>query len=127
MPSNETCGIKQLGRREYYCHVELFIQILGGKWKPIILWHLNSDDTLRFGELKRTMPNITQKMLTQQLREMESDGLVHREVYPQVPPRVEYSLTALGHSAVPLLHVLCEWGKEYERVQCAGQTGRDAA
>jgi DNA-binding HxlR family transcriptional regulator len=71
---------------------------------------------MRFSELRRTMPNITQKMLTQQLRELEADGMVHREVYPQVPPKVEYSLTELGFSIMPILRQLCDWGREYTQV-----------
>jgi len=102
--------------------VESALHALGGKWKPLILWHL-LEDTRRFGELRRLIPDITQKMLTQQLRELESDGLVHREVYPQVPPKVEYSLTDLGHTLESVLQVLCDWGRTWEE---ANEVGRGA-
>ena len=93
--------------------VESALHAIGGKWKPLILWHL-MEDMRRFGELRRQISEITQKVLTQQLRELESDGLVHREVYAEVPPRVEYSLTELGRSLESVLNVLCDWGKSLE-------------
>lgn len=108
------CGLKSCGTKQYYCSVELTLQVIGGKWKPIIIYRLGEDGTLRFSDLKRAIPNITQKMLTQQLRELEADGVVHREVYPQVPPKVEYSLTELGTTVIPLMKTLCEWGNDYE-------------
>jgi DNA-binding HxlR family transcriptional regulator len=97
---------------EYNCSMELTLDIIGGKWKPLIVWHL-ADKTMRFSELKRTMPNITQKMLTQQLRMLEENGLVNRLVYTQVPPKVEYSLTEHGKSLVPVLATLCQWANNY--------------
>jgi DNA-binding HxlR family transcriptional regulator len=112
---------KSLSGKEYYCPVELALQVIGGKWKPIILFHLGKEElgdlgVMRFNELKRSMPNITQKMLTRQLRELEADGLVHREVYAQVPPKVEYSLSELGKSVMPVMRQLCDWGAYYEGV-----------
>lgn len=92
--------------------VEATLELIGGKWKPLILWHL-TDKTMRFNELKKSLPNVTQKMLTQQLREMEYHGLINRKVYAQVPPKVEYSLTELGKSLVPLLEIMCKWGTNY--------------
>lgn len=92
------------------CPVEAALDVIGGKWKAVILARLNGQ-TLRFNELRRTLPNITQRMLTNQLRELESDGLVHREIYPQVPPKVEYSLTAHGRSIRPVLRELEKWGR----------------
>ena len=102
-----------LKNKKFTCTFEITIDLIGGKWKPLIIWHLGNQGTLRFSELKRTMPNITQKMLTQQLRELELDGLLHREVYPIVPPKVEYSLTPLGLSLMPILKSMCQWGNEY--------------
>lgn len=108
------CTRKELRGREYFCTVELTLNVIGGKWKPIILYRLSDGEKKRFGELKQLMPNITQKMLTQQLRELEQDGLVARQVYAEVPPRVEYSLTELGRSILPVMHSLCAWGQKYE-------------
>ncbi|MEL7005484.1 MAG: helix-turn-helix domain-containing protein, partial [Bacteroidota bacterium] len=79
------------------------MNLIGGKWKPFVLWQLNREEVLRFGELKSKIPDVTQKMLTQQLKEMESDGFIQRKVYPEVPPRVEYRLTDLGKSLQPVL------------------------
>ncbi|BCS89268.1 winged helix-turn-helix transcriptional regulator [Pseudodesulfovibrio sediminis] len=107
------CSLKCLGEKKYYCTVELTLQVLGGKWKPIIIHRLGEQGTLRFSEVKRAIPNITQKMLTQQLRELETDGVVHREVYAQVPPKVEYSLTSLGQTVLPVIATLGMWGKTY--------------
>ena len=84
------------------CPVEATLDLIGGKYKALILWHL-SEGTLRFSELRKAIKNATPKMLTQQLRELESQALIHREVYPVVPPRVEYSLTDLGRSLIPIL------------------------
>ena len=109
------CQLKTNGDRTYSCAVELTLQVIGGKWKPVILYHLSHDGVLRFGELKKAMPNITQKMLTQQLRELERDGLVHRTVYAEVPPRVEYSLTQFGATILPVLQSLSQWGQAFEQ------------
>ena len=97
----------------YKCTVAVTLEIIGGKWKSLILWHLRLK-TLRFSQLQRRLGKITQKMQTQQLRELERDGLIHREVYAEVPPRVEYSLTDLGLSVVPILEQMCAWGKVYQ-------------
>jgi len=98
--------------KEYKCSVELTLDIIGGKWKALILWNLKNR-ILRFSELKKALPDITQRMLTQQLRELEEDGMVNRKVYPQVPPKVEYSLTEHGKSVIPILELMCQWGKSY--------------
>jgi DNA-binding HxlR family transcriptional regulator len=108
----------KIRNKEYTYSVELTLDIIGGKWKPLILWHLGTGGTKRFSEIKRSLPGITQKMLTQQLRELETDGMINRKIYPQVPPKVEYSLTEEGNSLMPVLDTMCKWGKEYyERVE----------
>ncbi|WP_085906344.1 winged helix-turn-helix transcriptional regulator [Kiloniella majae] len=93
------------------CPVEAALEIIGGKWKGIVLFHLLSG-TKRFNELQRDCGTITQRMMTKQLRELESDGLIHRKVYPVVPPKVEYSLTPKGESLRPILLALGDWGAE---------------
>ncbi|QTD43181.1 helix-turn-helix domain-containing protein [Sporosarcina sp. Te-1] len=92
------------------CKVEEALGILVGKWKPIILLHLFNEGTLRFSELKRLMPGITQKMLTKQLRELEEEDIVDRNVFPEVPPRVEYSISEYGKSLQTVLNTMHEWG-----------------
>lgn len=104
---------QRMNLQEINCHKELTLAVIGGKWKLIILWHLGLDGVKRFGELNRLIPHITQKMLTNQLRELEEDQLVHRVVYPEVPPRVEYSLTPYGESLMPILKLMYDWGKDY--------------
>ena len=94
------------------CPTETALDLIGGKWKGMILFYL-STDTRRFNELMRLIPDITQRMLTKQLRDLEAHGIVHREVYPQVPPKVEYSLTNLGKTLVPVIRELEKWGKGY--------------
>ena len=94
------------------CPVEASIHLIGGKYKSLILWKL-TDSTLRFSQLRKEIPSATAKMLTQQLRELESDGLIKREVFPVVPPRVEYSLTDLGASIRPVLESMYTWGTGY--------------
>lgn len=92
------------------CKVNEALSILVGKWKPIILLHLLTEGTLRFSELKRLVPEITQKMLTKQLRELEAEDIVTRVIYPQVPPKVEYSISEYGKSLEPVLNIMHEWG-----------------
>ncbi len=96
------------------CPVAAALRLIGGKYKALILWHL-SDSVLRFSELKKLVPEATPKMLTQQLRELEDDGLIARKVYPVVPPKVEYSLTGLGKSLFPILKAMYEWGSDLMR------------
>jgi DNA-binding HxlR family transcriptional regulator len=96
----------------YHCPIEATIHLIGGKYKALILWHLIGQ-TLRFNELRKRIPQATPKMLTQQLREMEKDGLIVRTVYPVVPPKVEYALSDFGQSLVPILDVMCNWGRAY--------------
>lgn len=94
------------------CPFSATVDVIGGKWKPHILYFL-LDDTRRFSELKRAMPGITQQMLTQQLRQLEKDGVVQRKVYPVVPPKVEYSLTNAGHNLKPVIKMMEKWGREF--------------
>jgi len=94
------------------CPVEATLGLIGGKYKALILWHL-SESNLRFSELKKAISGATPKMLTQQLRELEAQELVHREVFPIIPPKVEYSLTELGKSLMPVLAAMRDWGAEY--------------
>lgn len=92
------------------CSLAKVQKIIGGKWKLVILWYL-SRGAKRFGEIRRAFPDITQAMLTKQLRELEVDGFVHREVFKEIPPRVEYSLTTDGTNFVPILHSIYDWGE----------------
>jgi DNA-binding HxlR family transcriptional regulator len=103
---------KKYPAKSISCPVEATLGIIGGKWKVLILWHLR-DNKKRFGELRRLLPNVTQKMLTQQLRELENDGIIKRKVYAQVPPKVEYSLTRYGTTFKPILQSMCKWGTKY--------------
>lgn len=97
--------------KKYNCPVSATIELIGGKYKSLILWHLTGK-VIRFSELKRLVPGATPKMFTQQLRELESDGLLTRTVYPVVPPKVEYSLTDKGKSLYPILKAMFEWGDD---------------
>lgn len=96
----------------FSCPVEATLAVIGGKWKVVILWWLRSGKQ-RFGELRRKIPRITEKMLTQQLRELEADGIVRREVFPEIPPKVEYSLTSYGRSLEPITDLMCAWGNKH--------------
>ncbi|AJE52321.1 winged helix-turn-helix transcriptional regulator [Paenibacillus polymyxa] len=100
---------------DYNCEKELTLSVLSGKWKVVILWHLGVEGPHRFSDLQRLFPKLSHKVLTNQLRELMEDGIVHREVYPEVPPKVEYSMTALGMTILPIVEMMYEWGKK--RVQ----------
>ena len=110
-----TCAPKTLGDKTYRCSFELALLVMGGKWKPIILYHLGAGGVMRFSDLSRSMPDVTDRMLTRQLRELEADGLITRTVFRQVPPRVEYALTQLGLGLFPLLLQMRDWGLAYEQ------------
>lgn len=97
---------------EFNCEKELTLSIISGKWKIIIIYYLEIEGVLRFSEIKRLLPKITHKVLTTQIRELEEDGIVHRKVFPEVPSRVEYSLTNLGQSLMPIVLLMDEWGKK---------------
>jgi DNA-binding HxlR family transcriptional regulator len=104
---------KQVKKAPHYnCPVEVTLDVIGGKWKALILFWLK-DQVCRFGELRRRIPDISERMLTQQLRELEGHGVVHREVYAVVPPRVEYSLTPYGRTLRPITELMCAWGKKH--------------
>ncbi len=94
------------------CPVSATLELIGGKYKALILWHL-SEGTMRYSDLRKRIGSATAKMLTQQLRELESNQLIHRKVYPVVPPKVEYSLTHLGQSLMPILVAMRDWGADY--------------
>ena len=92
------------------CEVEFTLRMIGGKYKSLILYYLMEDGTKRFNEIKQFLSTISQKTLTNQLRELEADGLISRHIYPEVPPRVEYSMTEKGKSLFPILELMCDWG-----------------
>lgn len=97
----------------YRCEIEITLEVISGKWKSLIMWHLGQGDVIRFNEFRRRIPDISQKMLTQQLRNLEEAGLVDRKIYQQVPPMVEYSLTDMGKELIPILDAMDVWGKKY--------------
>lgn len=97
----------------YQCEIELTLEILSGKWKALLIWNLHIHEIIRYNEFRRLIPSITQKMLTQQLKELEKYGIITRKVYPSVPPMVEYSLTATGQELIPIMTAMDIWGKKY--------------
>ncbi len=105
--SNEMDNIKKVS-----CEIELTLAVIGGKWKPLIIWYLGTTGTKRFGEIRKFIPKITHKTLTNQLRELEKNKLVERKVYPEVPPKVEYSITEKGKTLLPILEMMCTWGQQ---------------
>src|SRR5882762_3909951 len=110
-------GRSGMHRPIHGCGLEAALAVVGGKWKPIVLWRL-AGGSRRFGELRRLVDGISEKMLIQQLREMEADGIVARKDYQEIPPRVEYALTEFGVSLAEALRPLCDWGREHmERIE----------
>jgi len=103
-----------IDKEDEKCPVEIALDVIDGKWKILILWYLRRD-TKRFNELQRQMPKITQKMLSQKLKELELDGIINRVVYPEVPPKVEYSLSEYGKSLKPILKQLYFWGEKHKK------------
>ena len=99
-------------QNEYNCPVDATISKIGGKYKAVILYHLGND-TLRYNQIRKKIPAITDKMLAQQLRELESDNLIIKKIYPVIPPKTEYSLSELGKTLIPLLDSMCEWGQQF--------------
>ena len=106
--------MKVTDRIANHCPVEVTLSVIGGKWKPLILWHLSEGGVCRFLELQRLISGITRKMLTQHLRELERDGIVARKIFDDMPLRVEYSLTKYGQTLRPLMRALCDWGSKHE-------------
>ena len=98
--------------KQYKCPLEYTQKIIGGKWKPIIIWYLSSEGVKRYGELKKYLTNISHKMLSQQLKELERDKLIHRKEYQQIPPKVEYSITEKGKTLLPVLEQMHKWAVE---------------
>jgi DNA-binding HxlR family transcriptional regulator len=95
------------------CSIEYTLRKIGGKWKTVILWHLGTDGTLRYNELRRLLPGVAHKVLSQQLKELEEDGFINRTQYDTIPPKVEYSMTELGMTLMPILKQMHTWGKEH--------------
>ena len=118
----DTCTVKILGNKPYRCAFELTLDLIGGKWKLLIIYFLAGRPVLRYGELRRCLPEVSERMLVKQLRELEQDGIVHRKVYGTVPPRVEYSLTDVGVSLIPIMNSLRDWGDSYDAMM-QGHTG----
>lgn len=102
-----------MNKPELDCPMAVTIKLIGGKWKPLIMWHLMNEPVLRFNQLCRYIDQVSPKMLTQQLRELEKDGLIIRTVYPVVPPKVEYRLSEFGKSMIPILKAMISWGENY--------------
>ncbi len=115
----------QLKDKIYFCPMQLTMEVLGGKWKLLILWQLQQG-TKRYGELRSSIEDITHKMLTQQLRELESDGIVHREVFHVVPPKVEYSLTETGNRLLPVFASMSEWADMFRIEEEPKKTSKSA-
>lgn len=105
--------LNKVSCNNYRCEIEVTLEILSGKWKALIIWNLHIHSVIRFNEFRRLIPEITQKMLTQQLKDLEENGLVNRTIYPVVPPMVEYSLTEVGERLIPILEEMDKWGKNF--------------
>lgn len=114
--SSDKSNIENLTSSE--CGIEYTLSIIGGKWKPLILWLLAKKGTKRYGEIRRFIPTVTNKMLSQQLKELVSNGLVDRMDYKTIPPKVEYSITEKGKSLLPILDFMCEWGYNHKTDSC---------
>lgn len=110
--TTQMVSMKKKSEGQNFCPIETGIELLSGKWKARILWKLYNQPTMRFGELRRSLNGITEKMLTQQLRELESINLITRNVYREVPPKVEYALSDFGKTLTPIFSALCVWGTE---------------
>ncbi|GAB1445160.1 helix-turn-helix domain-containing protein [Flammeovirgaceae bacterium] len=105
-----------LNGQEFHCAMDVTMHYIGGKWKTVVLWYLR-EDKKRFSELKRLIPNITEKMLSLQLKNLEKDGIIGRKLYPEVPPKVEYFLTDFGKSLIPMMEEIARWGRNLAKVK----------
>ena len=98
--------------KKFICPIEFTLSVIGGKWKPLIIWRLLINGTLRYGQIKKSMNKITHKMLSQQLKELEADGIINRNEFFEIPPRVEYSLTEKGITLISILRSMVDWGNQ---------------
>lgn len=103
---------KKILNGDFNCEKELTLSVFSGKWKVVILWHLGVEGSHRFSDLQKLFPKISHKILSNQLRELMEDGIIHREVFPEIPPRVEYSMTELGMTLLPIIEMMYEWGQK---------------
>lgn len=101
----------KMNNRVYHCSLDITMDYIGGKWKTVVLWYLRKGPK-RFSELKKLIPDITEKMLSLQLKELEADGIISRKIYPEVPPKVEYSFTEEGKTLIPVLESIAAWGRK---------------
>ena len=111
----------------YQCEIEVTLEVLRGKWKALILWNLFHHKVVRYNELRRLIPNVSQKMLTQQLRDLEDHHLINRHVYNTVPPQVEYKLTEAGLALIPIMETMDQWGKKYVTYYSEKEAEKDVA
>jgi len=111
--SDRPTTIAPTSAHDFACPVAATVDVLGGKWKALVLYHLMTG-TKRFNEMRRLIPDVSQRMLTRQLRELESDGIIDRHIYREIPPKVEYSLTELGVTLVPIIVAMRDWGEQFE-------------
>lgn len=104
-----------MAEKLFNCPVEVALSVVGGKYKSIILYHLMTEGTLRFNEIQKSIPQATIKMLSQQLKDLEAEGIIHKEIYPVVPPKTEYSIIEFGETLRPTIMAMCEWGRTYKQ------------
>jgi DNA-binding HxlR family transcriptional regulator len=120
--SDDRSLLEKVAQDEEYANVAATLKVIEGKWKALLIWVI-CEGHVRFNELRRLIPEISQKMLAQQLKELEQEGLIYREVYPETPPKVEYSLTEYGRTMEPVFEAMCDWGSVHRR-RGVSQTGR---
>jgi DNA-binding HxlR family transcriptional regulator len=108
-------GISEENLNNVTCPMEFAMNQISGKWKLVILWHIYDQEVIRFGELMKSINKITHKMLSNQLKELVNDGIIHKEIYKEIPPKVEYSLTEHGKTLIPIMEMLFEWGSKHRK------------